>query len=251
MTGKLSATTGGLDASGGMAEGVEAATQTTEGPRSGRLIVISALIAVLGLMITAGFLYRVEQKAGVYWSNVRVLFLAPSSAATPNALIAASSGLASTAGVVSRLVDPTAPRSKVVSPEVTLATEGVRHGYWVRLPNDGGQFTNNFDQPLLDVQAVGSTPQEVTATMNRILNEIDAKTASLQEKAGVPELDRIHTTRTPGTIAVLLLEGSKVRALAATLAIGITITCAVVFGFLRAAWARRWFDRPDSSPDLS
>src|SRR5579875_3094252 len=106
-------------------------------------------VAVVGLLLTAGFAIHVLHKPGVYFCSTRVLFLTPPSKENPNSLAASTGGVTAMAGAVSRMVEPHPPSAEVVSPLVMLTDEGIRHGWSVTLPNDGGQFANNFDQQLL------------------------------------------------------------------------------------------------------
>ena len=185
-----------------------------------------ALICLIGALLTGAFSYQVARKPGVYLAQVDVLFVPPRSAARPNSLLSGSGGLASVAGAVGKMVDPDATAAHVVSAAVTLADQGVRHGYSVSLPNDGGQWANNFDRALLNVQAVGASFSEVHRTAQRLVADINADLASIQAAAGVAAVNRIHTSMNPSTIQVYYLTGSRARALAATLVLGFALTAA-------------------------
>ena len=109
------------------------------------------------------------------------------------------------------------------------------HGWSVTLPNDGGQWANNFDKPLLDVQAVGSTAAEVSGTVSRLIGQINLTLSGLQ--AQVPPVDRVRTELIPSQVQVFYDPGRRLRALAASLAIGVAAT-AVAAGYLRRRVAR-------------
>lgn len=197
-----------------------------------------SLVCLLGLVLTGVFTDRVAHKPGVYLAQVNVLILPPHSAAVPNSLLSEPRSLSSVAGTVARMVDPNAASAAVVSPTINLANEGIRHGQSVTLPNDGGQFVNKFDRPLLNVQAVGSSAAEVSRNAQHLVDGIRADLATLQETAGVAAADRIHASLNPSGIQVYYLTGSRVRALAATFALGCALTaCAALVA--RRQLARR------------
>ena len=194
-----------------------------------------AIVVAVGLLITAVIAYRVVRKPGVYWAQSDVLFLPPASGVFPNALVNNPGGVIALAGVVGKMVDPDSAAARVVDPSVRLVNQGVRHGSSVTLPNDGGQWADNFDKPLLDVQAVGSTPAEVTGTVNRLVSQINLTLSGLQAK--VPQADRVTTELNPSQVQVFYDPGRRLRALAASLAIGAAVT-AVAAGYLRRRIAR-------------
>jgi hypothetical protein len=197
----------------------------------------AALAVTVGLLTTLGFAYRVVHKPGVYWAQVDVLFLSPASGLYPNTLLNNSGGLITLAGVVGKMVDRDSTSARVVSPTVRLANQGVRHGDSVTLPNDGGQWADNFDKALLDVQAVGSNATEVDQRVTALVRQINAALTSLQDRGQVPAADRATTRMNPGEVQVFYDPGRRSRALATTLVLGIAITL-VVAGYVRRRLAR-------------
>ena len=182
----------------------------------------AALVVALGLLLTVTMSYRIVRKPGVFWAQANVIFLPPASGLHPNTLLNNPGGVITLAGVVGRMVDPTAAGARVVSPTVRLVNQGIRHGWSVTLPNDGGQWANNFDKALLDVQAVGSTAAEVNGTVNRLISQIDLTLSRLQ--AQVPQVDRVTTQLSPSQVQLFYDAGRRLRALAASLAVGLAIT---------------------------
>src|SRR6476619_1113941 len=115
-------------------------------------------LTLLGLIVVgaAGVLAKEVHKPGVYWSDVHVRFVAPSSLTKENSLQVAGQSLIMAAGAVGQMVDDTnGPRP--ASPDATLAGLGIRSGWSVTLPNSGGQYQNYFADPYLDVQVVAPT----------------------------------------------------------------------------------------------
>lgn len=220
-------------------------TGTLSGPRpsAGRaarrppLLLRGGVIVLVGLLVSGCFGLYFAHRPGVYWSQVQVLFVAPKSVANPNGLSVSSESLIITAGVIAKIVGSSPQGPSVVSDSVTLVGEGVRHGYGVRLPNSGGQFATNFDQAALDVQAAGTSVAEVSATLNRVLNRITTELADLQSAAGVAKVNLIRSQLSPPTPPIYYQAGSKTRALAITLVIGVGLT-----------WSLAWFVRRHYQP---
>lgn len=196
----------------------------------------AALVVALGLLLTAVITYRVVRKPGVYWAQTNVVFLPPASGVYPNTLLNNSGGLITLAGVVGKMVDPDPAAARVVDPSVRLVNQGLRHGASVTLPNDGGQWADNFDKALLDVQAVGGTAAEVSGAVNQLVTQINLKLSGLQ--ADVPAADRVTTKLSPSQVQVFYDAGHRLRALAASLAVGLAVT-AVAGLYVRRRIARR------------
>lgn len=195
----------------------------------------ATLVVALGLLLTVAITYRVVRKPGIYWAQTDVVFLAPASGLFPNSLANDSGGLIALAGVVGKMVDADSPATRVVDPSVRLVNQGIRHGSSVTLPNDGGQWANNFDKALLDVQAVGATAAEVTGTVNQLVDQINLRLAGMQ--SDVPSVDRVTTKLSPAQVQVFYDAGRRLRALAASLAVGVGITFALAL-YVRRRIAR-------------
>jgi hypothetical protein len=184
--------------------------------------------ALAGVCLTGMLAVHVVHLGGVYHQEVNVVFVWPQGPRTSNAFLHGDQTLVSTAGLVGRIVAGDSPDAQVVSDTVTLVGEGIRHGYLVRLPNSGGQWALNFDRPVLDVQAAGSTPQEVQQTIKTVVARINHELDAIQTAARVPPGVRITTRMSPPSPILLYGKGSRMRALAVTLLLGTGLTVGVV-----------------------
>ena len=164
----------------------------------------------------------------VYWTSTHVTFLAPFSTANPNTLQVNTDSLVTTAGVVAKLVTQGDVGAQVVSDSVTLADQGIRHGYSVRLPNDGGQWAINYDQPYLDIQAIGTSPPEAATTLRSVVNRIRATLGAVQRAQRVDSWNLISTQLNPEVPPIRLSTGSRARAVLSTLLLGSGLTAAGV-----------------------
>lgn len=197
------------------------------------------IIAVVGFLLTCSAAIRIVHTAAIYSSRVDVVFIAPQSKVNPNGLRITPSSLIAAAGVVAKKVDGTGDTTRVSSEDVTLAGEGIKHGYSVTLPNSGGQWANNFTQAVLDVQAVGGSPDEVTATMRNVVQRIQTYLDALQHAQHVAPVNLIRLQVSPPIMPMYEQHGSRARALAATLVVGLGITAAAAGAYRRITLRRR------------
>ena len=167
------------------------------------------LVVLLGLAVTALAASHVASTTGVYWSQVDVVFLGTPTETRPNPLGYSSQRLVDFASVVQRDITQSAEQAQVVSPIVSLVDSGVRDGWWVRLPNYGGQWTMRWDRPALDVQVVGPDEAVVRARMTTLLDRISSEVEQRQNAAGVRGEQRVTTSVSPPpALEVHYLEGA-------------------------------------------
>jgi hypothetical protein len=183
-----------------------------------------AVVAAVGVLLTLIALAVVREPRGLYWTDTTVYFLAPSAPGV-NTYAYTTDSVIATAGLVGRLVQPDGA-SPGIGTQTTLLAQGVHHGSQVRLPNSGGQWAQNFDQPLLDVQVVGTTPAEVATNTTQVLDRIQKTLNKVQHGVGLKW--RIALTREPSDVQVRYSEGNPHRAMAGTLLVGSLITTMLV-----------------------
>ncbi|WP_421741993.1 hypothetical protein [Cellulomonas sp.] len=204
---------------------------------------------VLACMVgTAAFGILAIHDDGVYWSRAEVIFLAPTSAMFPNALETRSEDIIITAGVVAKRVVGPDEVLKFASPDVNLiGTSTMREGYWVRLPDSGGQWAPHFKDQLLVVEVVAPTLERASAIQSSVIQRIEDELASIQADADVDLVNRITVTVAPESTVIYQVHGSRTRALAMTALLGAAATIFVVVLLERLGESRR--PRP-LRPDL-
>lgn len=187
------------------------------------------LVTLVGLLLTLGFSYHLSHLEGLYYQKVDMIFLAPEEPDT-NTFQNATGSLIGTAGIISQVVGSSASGAAPVSENATLVGTGLKHAYSVRLPNDGGQWAINYTRPVLDVQAVGTSPAEVTATMTRVIAKVNHELDRRQDAFGVDKRYRITTRLNPSLAYVIHSNGSPARTLAGALLLGtgLSITAAIL-----------------------
>lgn len=195
-------------------------------------------VVLLGLALLAGAFAHVSSRPGVYWAQTDVVILAPKSARYPNVIEQTSQSLISMAGLIERDVNKGIAAPATSTSSVTLAGEGERDGHAVKLPNEGGQWANNFDRPVLDIQVVGPDPVAVKEKLNSLVGVVTDELKARQDELNVPVASRITASSAPAVPAVFYLSGSRSKALGATLLLGAGLIAASTVGADRLLNAR-------------
>ena len=192
-------------------------------------------LVALGAIATVGVCALIVSAPALYWAQADVVFTGAVSQDRPNPLGYTSARLVDMASVVQRSVTGASSQPKVVSSGVSIVDAGITEGWWIRLPNSGGQWTINFERPVLDVQVVGHDPAEVGQRMQDLLGRIQDSLAQRQRDAGVTGESLVHATVTPPSAGeVRQVAGPTKRALAMTLLVGGGLTLVAA-----DAWDRR------------
>ncbi len=187
-----------------------------------------ALAAVMVLAVGAGMFWA-AQPEHVYLAKQRVVLLAP--VTTPgNALVTTTASLVGMTGVVARQIGGFEESNLTVDAGVSLASQGVMSGYAMRQPNAGGQWDIRYEEPVLDVQATGASPDSAAATLGTALDEINSTLAQIQDEKTVPARMRIRVQLSPARPVITLQSGSRIRAVAASGLIGLLALIGVMLG---------------------
>jgi hypothetical protein len=205
-------------------------------------------VLLVGLLLTAGALHVVDQRAGVYWGHADVVFLIPKSARYPNSIQHTSSATIAVAGLVEREIARDVTFAGTPSLAVDLPGQGVREGESVRLFDEGNQWGHNFSRPLLVIQVAGEDPADVRSRLAGLVDLAEERLISLQVANGTRRSDYITLTSSPARPQVTYVAGRPTFALGMTLVLGawFTVLGAVLVDRLlerrsrrRAAAARR------------
>jgi hypothetical protein len=185
-------------------------------------------VVVIGLLVTAAAAALIGLAPGVYWARTQVLLLGPPSESRPNKLDSNSEGLIATAGLIEHEMNVGLHPIPATSPDVTLLDEGVYDGEQVRLPNNGGQWATNFNQPVLDVQASGPSRAIVQQRIDGMVQEIEQILERRQDDAGVSPAHRITIALSPPEMQIRYVRGDAKRAVLVTGALGVSLTLSFV-----------------------
>jgi hypothetical protein len=197
-------------------------------------------IVLVGAVLTAAAGFAITLDDGVYWTRAQVVFLAPSSDLYPNSLKTKSGDLIITAGIVAKRVMGAEKIEKYASPDATIVgATPIRDGYWVRLPDTGGQWATNFASQELLVEVVAPTHDRVVAVQQQVISRIAEELDALQREQKVDEVNDITVTVAPESTVVYQVKGSRPRALLMTAILGIGLTLASIMILEQRAHARR------------
>ena len=185
-------------------------------------------VLVLGLVVTLGAAVAVWASPGVYYGQVDVVFLRPVNEFVPNSLSVTSSSVIATAGVVQREVSGGRAASRVVSESVTVVGEGITSGQRISLPNSGGQWANNFDRALLDVEVVDRSEQGARERLDAAVKAINQSLERRQRAAGADPSTWIRTRLSPAQPTMHYMDHERRRAVAMTIILGLGITLSAV-----------------------
>lgn len=186
-------------------------------------------VLLAGSVGTLAIADRANHAPGVYWSRSQVRLIEPRTFNPEGLAVDSSSGVIATAAVVAVQVSPRDEGHRLTSPDTTLAAAGIRHGTSVMLPNHGGQWANVFTDPWLDVQAVGTSPEEVEREMATQIAAVQQTLTEIQQEQGVAPQNLITSQLSPPRSPPLYyMDGSSKRAVAATLLLGGGLTALVL-----------------------
>lgn len=185
-------------------------------------------VVLVGLLCTVLALYAIQTRPQVYYSRSTVFFVAPSSQHNPNGLSIRLVSLVVTAGVVAKRINGSYTPTKVSSMNVTLVGRGTSDGTLIQLPDNGGQWSNDYDAQALDVQVAAPTPELVYERRADAITRIAAELTELQDDAKVPAVDRVTLKVAPVQPSVVVMRGQPRRAQAMTLALGVVLTMLAV-----------------------
>ena len=190
--------------------------------------VLIVVLGLLGLSVTVLVGDRLSQTPGVYWSESRVTILPPQSTANPNMFELSLRSISMTAGIVANMVGDDQRRPRAVAPEMPLPELGVRSGWSVEQPDRGGQWSHQYSDPYITIQAVDPDPDRVAEMMAALEEQVRQTLTQVQDDAHVAPVNRFTTTTSPPTINVKYQGVSRWRALLGTYLLGAGITALVV-----------------------
>ena len=195
------------------------------------LVGVAALTA-LGVML-------VRDTGGVYWARVNVVFLAPPEKNNDNSFALPPATAVNFAAVIEREFNGAPIEGRFGYPSATLYGSGVREGYSVILINRGGQWGRAFSEPVIAVDVVDSSEEQVQSVLADVLGRIDSLADEQQDSMDVAAESRIDTLRSPQTAIVSYAAGNRLRATAGVVALGGLIAFSATIILDRVAQRRK------------
>lgn len=170
-------------------------------------------VMVVALACVAGAILLIARVDGVYSVRVNLVFLPPPAVTSDeNTLRWSSESLIHFAAVVERSYNGNAPHPQFASVDAPIYGSGQTSGVKVFLPNTGGQWTSDFRDATLVVEAVDPDQERVTERLDSTVAEVQALAAELQRAEGVDDDQLISVLISDETSGVRFVQGSTVRA---------------------------------------
>ena len=187
-----------------------------------RIVVRRWYVVVACLLVVAATAVLAKSPT-VYWTQTDIRLVFTSKLPT-NTLYQTSDSVIATAGLLVSEFNATHDSPRLSSDDVTIVDAGITDGVLVRLPNAGGQWATNFNEPRIDVQVSGSDPEEVRSRTKQVVAQLVGLLASRQAAAQVASAELINAIPTPATPVVVPAHGSRSREYAAIGLLGVGLT---------------------------
>lgn len=183
-------------------------------------------VVLAGILCTWTACSALMLTPGVYGAHMDVVFVVPGGVASSNDF-AFAEPLINFAGVVERKVNDDQQSVRLSSPTAELYGLGVREGVSVALADSGGQWGSIFRSPIIRVQVVASSPEQVVSAVDGVVAKIAMTAKSIQDSSGVAEGKRISIETIPDRAQVfsyVQTRTSDVKATAAASMVGLGLT---------------------------
>ena len=178
-------------------------------------------VLVAGILLTAVAGLLALQTNGVYTARTAVTLMAPVGwAVGGNTLNDSATSLVGFAKIVEETMSDGKGGQLFAAPGTRLYGAGVREAELVFVPNYGGQWAPNFNQPAIVIDVVGPTAVGVQERVIALTEEIGATAEALQDKMGVTEDQRVTWIASPATPVVEYVGINRMRALAGIAVMG-------------------------------
>jgi hypothetical protein len=189
-------------------------------------------VVLVGLLFTLVGAYQAIHAPGDYETSAGVYFQAPKGPYNANPYLPDDGGSVTT---VASLV-ATAMNGQVIREELRAA--GVRDRYDLELHNSGNQFVQIYNRPVLDLSVVGADPESVRRSTQLIVDRVRSELADRQQAVRAAPANWVTLQLTPADPPVVHGQGSRARALLATVLLG-TILTMLAAGTVDVAIRRR------------
>jgi hypothetical protein len=204
-----------------------------------RLVIRRWYLMLIGAAITLAAIYFTTHRPGVYWTQYKVVVLAPVYEYYPNNLADPHYALAPMAGVLVTDWNGENRPLLTASGDTTLFGEGGRRGMEIRVPNEGTQWRPLYYAPNIDVQIVDNDPEKVAREAYRVGGELNGLLARRQDALKVRSSVRMSTIMSPADPTVSYMTGSRPRAALATGLAGAISTTIAVYWIEQLVISRR------------
>lgn len=196
--------------------------------------VVTLLCVVMGAFGIA----QARNVQTVYWGSTSVVIVAPY---LKGYLTPLGGDVIPLAGVVEKLLNSDRSAPPAVSPDASIIDRGIYDGVVADVPDYGGQWAENYTNPMIVVQASAPDPETVTRRIEEETARIDEILTTLQADAGVSAGAEATSLALPPTPVAVQATGVASRAFLAAVALSILGILIIPFAAdrLTAAYRRR------------
>lgn len=155
---------------------------------------IALLVVIMMIPVT----FAATEVKGVFYSRADVLFLPPSALVGGNLLQADPAQTLSFAAIVEHRVNAEHPSTAPRSTSAPLYGTGARNTHAVYIPSSGGQWQLSFSRPVITVEVVADSAEDVTYVLNQLVGRISELATETQTVNGIQPAAHITTEPSPG-----------------------------------------------------
>ena len=203
------------------------------------------------MLLMAPVLFAAHDGTGVYYSKADVRFLAPAPI-EGNVFQADPLQTGPFASIVVHRFNAQDQDDEPHSTSAPLYGSGVRKGHLVYVPNLGGQWTASYSRPVITVEVVGESAEEVATERDEIVTKISELAESSQQERGLKASLHVTTELDLTTAFVSYVGVRNARAelalifLTVGLTVGIPLSTDRIMARIRAAAVTRRRTKPSS-----
>lgn len=196
-------------------------------------------VVLAGAVLSLGAVQVATHQPVVYWTQFNVLLLGPRIPEFPNYLEDPRYTVHPMVGLVVSDLTGGDPGIVTASTETNMVGEGLSDGVQVRVPNLGTQWQRDPTASWIDVQVAAPTPELVDQRSAETVRRIAAALRTRQDALGIDPRMRVTSVAATDDPTTYLVQGSRLRAAAATGLTGASLTFVLVHLLERRRTRRR------------
>lgn len=200
------------------------------------------IVAVIGVSLTVFACLILVDQDRTYGATTDLLLVQQGKPSLASSSDSITPSLIAFAGMVQQSARKESNPVELPSSAATLFGSGVTTGYSITLPNAGSQWTISYTRPVLAIQVVGASPDEVRKTLNDVIGLVEFRAFELQRTVGTPSDRIIAVQRYPSFPDVVDLGSTKAERMKGVLVLfilGLVLTGAVVIKLERLLEVRK------------
>ena len=185
------------------------------------------VVVALGIALTLFACMTATGRDRTYGATTDLLLVQPGKPSLATSPDSVAPSLIAFAGMVQQSARQDSNPIVLPSSATTLFGSGVTTGYSITLPNAGSQWTISYTRPVLAIQVVGTSPNEVRKTLNDVISLVEFKTLELQRTVPIPNDELIEVKKYPTFPDVVDLgstKGEYTKGVFVLFVLGLTLT---------------------------